>query len=240
MSLEIKEGAIFIADAHESSEREFFFHFLLHVKANKPAQLFLMGDMFDLLVGSVQYGVSKYQRYIELIDSIAQDTEVFYFEGNHDFDLARLFKWVKVIPLEQQPLLFSLPDGQNCLLSHGDKFGNLTHKLFTAFIRNPKILPFLNFLDQNFHFFISRKIESNQKKKNICRKIERFEELVKAKIERYESLHVKIIAEGHYHQNCTFEINNKQYINFSSFACNQSYFSVQSSPKTQFIEKKSN
>ena len=119
MSLEIKEGAIFSADAHESSQRDFFFQFLLHVKINKPTQLFLMGDMFDLLVGSVGYGVAKYQRYIELINAIALDTEVFYFEGNHDFDLGKLFQRVKVIPLEQQPLLFILPDGKNCLLSHG-------------------------------------------------------------------------------------------------------------------------
>lgn len=54
--LNIKEGALFIADAHDSVERAFFFDFLVYVNQNPPSQLFLMGDMFDLLVGSVSYG----------------------------------------------------------------------------------------------------------------------------------------------------------------------------------------
>lgn len=235
--LSIQEGAIFIADAHACDERAFFLDFLLHVETLKPTQLFLMGDMFDLLVGSVKYGVSKYQRHIEIINKIAKHTEIFYFEGNHDFDLQTLFKEVKVIPLYQQPLLFTLPDGRSCLLSHGDKFGNTTHKLFTAFIRNKTVLRVLNFVDEIFDFFISKSITRNQQKKNLCRAIDGFETMIKAKIENYKPLHVEVIAEGHYHQNCTFLVNNRQYVNFSSFACNQSYFIVQSSLKSEFVEK---
>jgi len=32
-------------------------------------------------------------------------------------------------------------------------------------------------------------------------------------------------------------MNGVKYINFTSFACNQSYFSVQSSPETEFAQK---
>jgi len=70
--LNIKEGALFIADAHDSAERAFFFDFLVYVNQNPPSQLFLMGDMFDLLVGSVSYGVKQYQRYIDLIEEIGK------------------------------------------------------------------------------------------------------------------------------------------------------------------------
>ena len=235
--LTIQEGAIFISDSHDDDKRDFFLQFLLHVEEVNPKQLFLMGDMFDLLVGDVAYGVQKYQKYIQRIDEIAQKIEVWYFEGNHDFRLQQLFHHVHVIPLSKQPLLCKLPDGQECLLSHGDKFGNRAHRFFTAFIRNPKALWILNQLDKNFNFFISCFIENNQSKKNICQTIDHFEMLVEGKIDQYKPLHVPIIAEGHYHQNRSFKVRNRQYINFSSFACNQSYFIVQSSPETEFAEK---
>lgn len=236
-SFTIKEGAIFIADAHDTQEQAFFFEFLLHVKELKPTQLFLMGDMFDLLVGDVEYGVQKYAHYIKLINELAQKTEVVYFEGNHDFCLQSLFKNVRVVPLLEQPLLCTLPDGKRCLLSHGDKFGNFTHRFFTKIIRNRKVLFILNFLDKNFHFFISKKIQNNQRKKNLCRKIGHFKALVEAKIGQYKPSNVDVIAEGHYHQDCSFKINQTQYINFSSFACNRSYFIVQSSTETEFARR---
>ena len=66
----IQKGALFIADAHESSERTLLWDFLLYVQENPPPQLFLMGDMFDLLVGNVRYGVQKYQRYIRRLEEI--------------------------------------------------------------------------------------------------------------------------------------------------------------------------
>ena len=48
---------------------------------------------------------------------------------------------------------------------------------------------------------------------------------------------VDVVAEGHYHQNVDFMVSGTHYINFSSFACNQSYFSVQSSSETEFAQK---
>jgi len=235
-NLIIQEGALFIADAHDSAERSFFFDFLLHVKQNPPPQLFLMGDMFDLLVGTVVHGVTQYQRYIDLIEEIGKGCEVFYFEGNHDFDLSKLFNHVKIIPIEAQPLTCKLPSGKTCLLLHGDKYGGtLLNRAYTKTIRNKSVLKILNFIDEHTHSSISKKIQKDQRTKNLCRRIENFATQIQHKLHFYPK--TDVIAEGHYHQNVAFMDSNVHYINFPSFACNQSYFSVQSSSETEFAHK---
>ncbi|MDD3341955.1 MAG: UDP-2,3-diacylglucosamine diphosphatase [Sulfurospirillaceae bacterium] len=235
-NITVKEGAIFIADAHDCAERSFFYAFLEQLNNNPPPQLFLMGDMVDLLVGDVAYGIEKYKNYITLIDEIAKKTELFYLEGNHDFNLASLFKYARVFSIEHQPLHINLPDGTKALVSHGDKYADGLHRFFTYLIRNHTILSILNFLDKYSYGFISKAIEESQKRKNLCRKIENFQAVIEAKITKYPLESITWVIEGHYHQNCQFETHGINYFNFSSFACNQSYFSVQSSSKTQFAQ----
>lgn len=234
-NLIIQEGALFIADAHDSDERSFFFDFLLHVKQNPPPQLFLMGDMFDLLVGNIAHGVQQYQRYIDLIEAIGKRCEVYYFEGNHDFNLSLLFNNVKVIPIEEQPFTCKLPSGKSCLLLHGDKYGSFIHRCYTKMIRNQSVLGVLSLLDKLLFGAISKKIQKDQRKKMLCRQIENFATLMQRKLHLYPK--TEVVAEGHYHQNADFMVSGVHYINFSSFACNQSYFSVQSSPETEFAQK---
>jgi UDP-2,3-diacylglucosamine hydrolase len=234
-NLIIQEGALFIADAHDSDERSFFFDFLLHVKQNPPPQLFLMGDMFDLLVGSVAHGVQQYQRYIDLIDELGKRCEIYYFEGNHDFDLTNLFLHVTVIPIEAQPLTCKLPSGKTCLLLHGDKYGTLINRTYTKIIRNQSVLKILNYIDKRTGASISKKIQNDQRTKKLCKSIEHFTTQIQRKLHLYPK--TDVIAEGHYHQNVDFMVSGVHYVNFSSFACNQSYFSVQSSSETEFAHK---
>ena len=74
----LQDKAIFIADAHESENRDDFFKFLKKIENKEitTPQLFLMGDMFDLLVGDIAYTVKKYQKYIDLIEKISLHVEV--------------------------------------------------------------------------------------------------------------------------------------------------------------------
>ncbi len=239
MCLRVKEGALFISDAHDSDKRDGFYRFLLKIKEKEinPTQLFLMGDMFDLLVGEVKYLVKTHAKEIELLDEIAKNLEVYYFEGNHDFVLKKVFKNVKVIDIGMQPLLFDIAD-KKILLSHGDKYGGALHAFFTKLIRSVFLLKILNLIDRIGDFFISKKIKSDLLKKNICSKIKNFEKLIESKISKNHLFEADIIAEGHYHQNRNFENKKYKYINFSSFACNQSYFIVQLSPEIKFLEIK--
>ena len=234
----IKNGAIFIADAHEDSQREGFYTFLKKIDTKKLStpQLFLMGDMFDLLVGKVKHGVKKYKKYIDLIEKITLHVEVFYFEGNHDFALSNLFKNVKVIPIQLQPMKFVLEDNTLVYLSHGDKYGGFVHDTYTKLVRSPLLLKILNFIDERNGNYLSKKIENDQLRKKLCSKIESFEDIISTKIPKYNPVQNSYIVEGHYHQNHMFRQNSVNYINLPSFACNQSYFIVECSKRNKFTQ----
>ncbi len=239
MCLEIKNGALFVSDAHENDKRDGFYRFLLKIKSKEiePSQLFLMGDIFDLLVGEVRYTREKNRNCIELLGEIAEELEVFYFEGNHDFSLKKVFKDCKVIPIDEQPMVFSIAD-KKILLSHGDRYGGVVHTLFTKIIRNRVLLKILNGFDLLCGSCISKKIVAGLSKKNICSEIENFQKIIEDKIHQNINQDIDIIAEGHYHQGLSFDYKKYKYINFSSFACNQSYFIVQLCPEIKFKEIK--
>jgi len=233
--IEIKDGAIFISDAHDNAIRDGFYKFLQKIDSGeiKSTQIFLMGDMLDLLIGEISYLSEKHHKYIELIDKIAFKIELFYFEGNHDFLLKSLFKNANIIDIQSQPLTCKIKD-KKILLSHGDKYGDLKHNLYTQAIRSKFLLKFLNSIDIICTSCISKRILSDLQDKNICRKIENFKDKIENKITNYNLKEIDIIAEGHYHQDEVFEINNIKYINFPSFACNQSYIIVQLFPEIKF------
>jgi len=240
---EIKQGAIFIADAHESDKRGGFYRFLQKLESGEitTPQLFLMGDMFDLLIGEVEYSVKKHKKHIDLIDKIALHVEVLYFEGNHDFALDRLFINTKVIPIEQQPMKFSL-EGSEILahLSHGDRYGGTIHGIFTKLVRSVWVLKVLNLIDIAGSCFISKRVEENQLLKDKCLKIDNFKEIILKKIPNYNASQGSYIIEGHHHQNQSFRVNGINYINLESFACNQSFFIVEYSNDKKFALRSCN
>lgn len=240
MCLKIRSGALFVADAHESAKRKEFFQLLQDIDSGKiqTSQLFLMGDIFDLLVGEVENCVKKYHSYIQLLEKIAQNIEVYYFEGNHDFCLENIFLHVKIFPLSKQPCLCEFEDGQKAYLLHGDKYGGLTHRLYTGLIRNKSFLKLLNFIDKKIDYALSNKIENSLLEKNICSKIPNFKELICKKIYSYYPKDILFVIEGHYHQDSQFQCEKVSYVNFSSFACNQSYFIVEFFNGAKFAQKK--
>ncbi|MBL0687438.1 MAG: metallophosphoesterase [Sulfurospirillum sp.] len=225
----IQNGAILIADTHEDDKRDGFYSFLQKIESNKivTTQLFLMGDMFDLFIGKIEYSVQKYQKYIDMLEKIALNIEVFYFEGNHDFSLSNLFKNVKTVPIQLQPKKFILKDNTLIYLSHGDKYCGFIYNNYTKIIRLSIVLKILNIVDKMCNNFISKKIKSNQSKKKLCIKIKDFEKIIRLKILQYNIEQKSWIIEGHYHQNSRFKINKVNYINLPSFACGGSYFIVE-------------
>ncbi|MBQ6223824.1 MAG: metallophosphoesterase, partial [Campylobacter sp.] len=90
----IKSGAIFLSDAHANTNRANFRAFLQELNSleneNLPSQIFMLGDMFDFLANTT-YSQKFYEFEINLINEISKKCEIFYFEGNHDFNLAEIF-----------------------------------------------------------------------------------------------------------------------------------------------------
>jgi UDP-2,3-diacylglucosamine hydrolase len=234
MSLEIKDGALFVADAHENGKnRTAFSKLLCRIEAGEAeiTQLFLMGDMFDLLVGGVRRMERLFAKEIASLEEIGKKIEVFYFEGNHDFNLDEIFTTVKVIPLKTQPLLFDSACG-SFMIAHGDLDGSFLYKLYTAFIRNPFVVAFLDMLD--WRGAISRPILDRHEKKDLCVKIDHFDQIALKKMLFYKKC--DFIVEGHYHQNQSFVSKTCTYINFGSFACGERLYRFNSKVKPYFEE----
>lgn len=236
----VKSGAIFIADSHENENRENFWHFLCALKSGeiKTPQLFLMGDMFDFLAVECEFFVKFYERYVRAIDELGEEMEIYYFEGNHDFNLARLFKNVKAYPIGAQPVKFASECGQRVLIAHGDIFLPFVAKYALRFLRVKIFLKTMNFFDKFLNFRLSKRILNKLKQKILDYKIPNFKNLAEAKMRRYNAFYeADVVIEGHYHQGEQYTIGKQKYINIPSFACEQSYFVVEYGQNIKFARK---
>ena len=224
MCHEVKDGAIIIADVHYNKNRKELENIIDDFIKNPPSQLFLAGDIFDLLIGAFPYLKKVNQPLIDKINKLGEKTVVYYFEGNHDFLLQDVFdKRITIFPIEKQPVLFQA-NNQKLLISHGDFNENLLHKTYTSLIRSKIILFFTNIFLLNFinNWFLKYILKRLQNKK-ICNDFLGFKQVIKRKI---KFLEFDFLIEGHYHQNKEFVFDKKKYLNLPAFACNKSYIIV--------------
>lgn len=237
--VEIEEGALFISDAHDNVTREAFYRFLCAIDEGEIAapQLFLMGDMFDLLIGQIDYTHTHYQKTIALLNRLSGKIPILYFEGNHDFNLRKLFPRIEVVPLAQQPLHATFC-GRHILLSHGDWCEDASYLRYAKIVRNPLLLNLLNLYDKLRNHAVSKNILKKQQQKYICQKVPDFRSFIKQKIRKYDIGISKIdfVCEGHYHQNVEYRFAGLTYKNFSAFACDLSYYRITFTDRVVFKE----
>ena len=235
--IEIKEGAFVISDAHYSHFRPQFLDFIkaIHSKKLKPTQLIFLGDIFDILFYQIPYSQEINSEVIELINEISKEMEVVYLEGNHDFNLAKIFPHAMVFPIAKQPVACNFK-GEKVLLAHGDFGSVLKYRIYTAIIRNPLTLYFLRGVDFLLKHLIINKLDDYLSKKEDCKEFVGFKEFVSKRLAGiYEC---DYFIEGHFHQNKNFKVDGFRYINLGVFACNQRYFSVKSSKDIKLLEEK--
>lgn len=235
----INADAIFLSDAHENANKKHFLNFLKALKDGKislPSQIFLLGDMFDFLINAT-YSQHFYSEYISILNELGAKTQIFYFEGNHDFNLAEILPNCKVFSIEKQPVRFEFSK-KSVDIAHGDIFLPFITQIALKILRNKPLLKFLNFLDCSLDCKISKAILRSQMHKKLDYKIEDFKEKISLRLRKFSA---DVVIEGHWHQNCSFEINDKFYINLPSFACEQSFFVLQfAGSKIQILKRSLN
>ena len=238
-SLQLKEGAFVIADAHYSHLRPQLLSFFQDIDSKKlqPTQLILMGDIFDALFGGVVYTYKQNSEILELLEKISKNIELVFLEGNHDFNLNDVLPSMKVFSLKMQPVIAEFY-GKKVALAHGDFDAPFGYQLYSAIIRNATILKILNFIDELIGNKIIKKVDEYLGKKDDCNKFIEFQEFIeKRNLEKYE---VDYFIEGHFHQDRLLKLNDLTYINLAAFACNQRYFIVKSTKdKELYLEKNS-
>lgn len=235
--LQIKEGAYIVSDAHYSHLRPELLTLIrqIHTKQLRPTQLIFMGDIFDALFGSINFTCQQNSEMIKLVNEIAQEIEVIYLEGNHDFKLQGIFSNVRVHSIKEQPVE-AYYQGKKIYLAHGDFDGDLLYRLYTSFIRNSVVLFILKYIDIVSNHAILKNLDRYLSKKNDCKAFDGFEEFI---TERLANKYVcDYFIEGHFHQNRAFKIADIHYINLAAFACNQRYFIVKFSKDKELLEEK--
>ncbi len=210
----LKKGAIFVADVHyHLGLREEFLPFLERLEA---PQLFLMGDIFDLLVGGVKATFVQNASLIRALNEWCADKECFYLEGNHDFLLASLFPNIKVVDRFAQPLLVQA-GSKRVALAHGDIHIEGLYRFYIEALHNLRLISFLNLLDR-FILPMSQTIQRYNASKNLCRTIAHFKKIASKRVEYYNG-NIDIVIEGHFHQRTRYSFAHKEYINLPAFAC---------------------
>ncbi|MGL2591589.1 UDP-2,3-diacylglucosamine diphosphatase [Helicobacter pylori] len=236
----LKSEAVFISDAHFLPKSPHLIHTLKELLCTKPPQVFFMGDIFHALVGYLPLDKEQ-QKIIDLINALSEISQVFYFEGNHDFSM-RLVLSSKVVVFERQnqPVLFQY-DNKRFLLAHGDLFTTKAYEFYITQLTSTWARFFLTFLN-----FASFKTLYPFLKKRIYQKPIRLWELepkeLKAFIEKrlkaYQNYIKNLnigsidgIIEGHFHlkSGAKIPLSVPIYCPLPSFYYEQSLFKVSSS-----------
>ncbi|NQY20725.1 MAG: UDP-2,3-diacylglucosamine diphosphatase [Campylobacteraceae bacterium] len=230
MCLNLQESAIFIADTHYNEKNQILESFLIDIKSGKikTSQLILMGDIFDFLTFQTKYFIKKNKGVIELINELALSIEITYLEGNHDYNIQKIFPNIRIYTRAQQPIDAKYKD-KTIQIAHGDLYVGKVYDIYCSIIRNRILLSFINLIDRKDK--LASKIYYSLMKKSICHKIKDFKSLIGIKINNYSS---DIVIEGHYHQGDQIEYENRFYINIPSLLCSNEYVLI----KEGFIKTK--
>ena len=235
-NLQLQEGAFVISDAHYSPKRPELLALIEDIYFQKlcPTQLILMGDIFDSLFGSIEYTYINNQQIINMLNKIALKIEIIYLEGNHDFNLKKVFSNIKIFTIKQQPVSCTYKD-KKVYLAHGDFDGAFGYKIYTYLIRHPLVLFFLRLIDNLSKHSVLNYVDNHLGKKDDCNEFTGFKNFISKRI--VDNFSCDYFIEGHFHQNKQIKFGKLIYINLGAFACNQRYFIVKYSNADELLEE---
>lgn len=244
--IEIEEDAVFIADAHylkdlDSSTKQKaesnLIDYLNSLSLNPPKQVFLMGDISHILVGHLHSSIKDNKDLIKAINQLSQKTQVFYFEGNHDFGLdSRLLPKTRIYPRALQPAVFRFSN-KLVAIAHGDIFLDKTYEFYIRILTSSLTLSILKIIDLIsvgvIYKLISKTIQKKQVHTLLKDKLndkKRQDEFLDSRFKAYQkwakkqNLDLDLIIEGHFH----LGMESKNVISLPCFYYFQKFFVLKS------------
>ena len=139
---------------------ELLLAFLRHPDVQSSDVIFLLGDIFDLMIGPNSQYFARFPNYfLELKMLLLKGKKICYVEGNHDFHVIKLYqRFFQVYP-DLNSSLFSIgPEfefndhGKSIYFCHGDdiELNNPTYKIYKKFVTSPPLTFYANYLMPHF------------------------------------------------------------------------------------------
>jgi UDP-2,3-diacylglucosamine hydrolase len=149
-----------ISDVHVKSPgdnaEKLLLTFLRNPEVRNSDIIYLLGDIFDLMIGPHSQYFKRFQEvFTEIKKLLEAGVTICYVEGNHDFHLRKLFDTFFSVNGHINKDLFQLKSsfeqidgGKKIYLAHGDdiELGNLNYKIFKATVTSTPLKYFANFL----------------------------------------------------------------------------------------------
>ncbi|PAF45841.1 metallophosphoesterase [Helicobacter sp. 11S02629-2] len=229
----IKKDAIFIADSHfKMGEMARF----MALSAIKDTQVFLMGDIFHVLMGNLKQSIKENLSLLHILKELSLKNEVYYLAGNHDMHLKCIEELsnIRLFSHASQPLVLKDYKGDICILAHGDLWINKGYDLY-AWAMSSVISGYcLGFLDKITLGKLYKRIRKKVYLKPIIRmpfSEERLKSFARYRVELYKkrifSMVLKhylapkdskfCIIEGHFHLNRIYNFDNVKYVGLDAF-----------------------
>lgn len=134
--------------------------FLRNPDVRSSDVIFLLGDIFDLMIGPHSQYFARYQNYFDELKSLlASGVKICYVEGNHDFHIRNLYKKFFAVHKELDHKLFSMAphfefiDAEKKMyFCHGDniELNNPSYRVFKAIVTSPPLRYYANNLMPHF------------------------------------------------------------------------------------------
>jgi UDP-2,3-diacylglucosamine hydrolase len=224
-----------ISDVHVKNPGDNAENLLLSFLNNKTVQecdgIFLLGDIFDLMIGPHSQYFSRFSNYFKTLKNLLENNKkIYYVEGNHDFHLQNLYKKFFKVHKDLNSANFLMDKdflindcGKTIHLSHGDdiEIDNFNYQLFKKVVTSPPLKAYANTLMPYFLITkVGEKSSELSRKKNNKRYTNDVDLTpVKEKFRKsaeifYTKTKVDVIVCGHSHVKDHFKSElNFEYIN---------------------------
>lgn len=213
-----------ISDLHITDtscpEWQVLLHFLDSPQVASATHIYLLGDIFDLLIGGHHYYAEKFAQFFSRINDLARAGKIIsYFEGNHDFAFQKLFRSIPNVTIYREGQLL-LANGISYYFCHGDhlEVSNYSYILYTKFIRSSLMRTLINLVPSFFIQWIGRHSSRYSRKKG-ARKVKitgthaRKEHFIADVTNFLNNNQIDIIVCGHSHFTADLKIQNSHYLN---------------------------
>lgn len=203
--------AWFISDIHLKSAEErngqVLLRFLRSLRQGNPSQvhLFMLGDIFDLWIGSSEFFARKFQPLMDALKDLRDaGARITYIEGNHDVHVEGYFQKKLGVEVFVEAQYYQIDD-LKVRVEHGDliNLNDIKYLKYRSIIRNPFVKPLKDFFPGSFWNYLGNRASKKSRERSGNYR-ERNEEqlitMIRGHVDRaYDEGAFDVIISGHMH-----------------------------------------